>query len=175
MNDRIENCLISDADNILSLYQSARDLQTSKRMVVWPIFEKSFIENEINELRQWKLVIEDDIVCNWAITFSDKEIWEEKDKNDSIYIHRIATNSEFRGNKYIHKIVKWAKEYAKQKEKQFVRLDTLGNNTKLIEHYTSAGFKFLGMFELTDTSNLPGHYQKEPNCCRFEIDLAEGE
>ena len=72
-------------------------------------------------------------------------------------------------------IVKWAREYAKQKEKQFVRLDTLGNNTKLIEHYASAGFQFLGIFELTDTSNLPGHYQNEPHCCLFEIDLAEGE
>src|SRR5688572_185981 len=174
MADKIENCLMNDADSILSLYQSARDLQTSKGMVVWSIFEKSFIEKEINVLRQWKLVIENIIVCNWAITFSDKEIWEEKDKNDSIYIHRIATNPAFHGNRYIHKIVKWAREYAKQKEKQFVRLDTLGNNTKLIEHYTSAGFQFLGMFELTDTSNLLGHYQKEHNCCLFEIDLAKG-
>jgi len=171
MNGKIENCLMDDADEILSLYQSARELQASKGMAVWPIFEKSFIEKEINELRQWKLVVGDVIVCNWAITFSDKEIWEEKDKNDSIYIHRIATNPAFRGNKYIHKIVKWAREHAKQKEKQFVRLDTLGNNTRLIEHYTSAGFQFLGMFELTDTSNLPGHYQNEPNCCLFEIDL----
>ena len=173
MNEKIENCLVDDVDNILSLYQSARDLQTSKGMVVQPVFEKSFIEKEINELRQWKLVIEDTIACDWAITFSDKEIWGEKDKNDSIYIHRIATNPAFRGNRYIHKIVKWASEYAKQKEKQFVRLDTLGNNTRLIAHYTSAGFQFLGIFELTDTSNLPGHYQIEPNCCLFEIDLFE--
>ena len=50
----------------------------NKGMVVWPIFEKSFIEKEINELRQWKLVIEDIIACNWAITFADKEIWERK-------------------------------------------------------------------------------------------------
>lgn len=171
MNEKIENCLVDDVDNILSLYQSARDLQTSKGMVVQPVFEKSFIEKEINELRQWKLVIEDTIACNWAITFSDKEIWGEKDKNDSIYIHRIATNPAFRGNRYIHKIVNRAKEYAKQKEKLFVRLDTLGNNTKLIEHYKSAGFEFLGIFKLTDTSNLPCHYQIEPNCCLFEIDL----
>ena len=65
-------------------------------MEVWPLIEKSFIEKEIKELRQWKLVIEDFIVCNWAIAFSDKEIWEERDKNDSIYIHRIATNPAFR-------------------------------------------------------------------------------
>lgn len=171
MKEKIVICIMNDIDNILSLYQSARDLQTGKGMVVWPIFEKDFIEKEITEQRQWKLVIDDIIACNWAITFSDKEIWGEKDKNDSIYIHRIATNPIFRGNRYIDKIVSWAKEFAKQRNKHFVRLDTLGNNTKLIEHYTSAGFQFLGMFELTDTSNLPGHYQNEPNCCLFELDL----
>ena len=171
LDGKISTCMLKDSDMILSLYQSARDLQTQKGMVVWPVFKKDLIENEITEQRQWKLVIEDDIACNWAITFSDKEIWGEKDKDDAIYIHRIATNPILRGNRYIDKLVVWAKEYAKQKGKRFVRLDTLGNNTGLIKHYTSAGFKFLGMFELSDTSNLPGHYKVEPNCCLFEIDL----
>jgi len=171
VNHKISNCILEDSDKILSLYQSARDLQTQKGMVVWPIFEKGVIEKEINEQRQWKLVINDTIACNWAITLSDKEIWGKKDKDDAIYIHRIATNPIFRGNRYIDKIVVWAKGYAKQKDKRFIRLDTLGNNIGLIKHYTSAGFEFLGMFELADTSNLPGHYQVEPNCCLFEVDL----
>ena len=169
---RIDNCTIGDSNEILLLYEAARRLQTQKGMVVWPLFEKEFIEREIHELRQWKLVINDTIACNWAVTFDDKDIWGEKEKGDAIYIHRIATNPTFCGNRYIEKIVEWAKVYAFQKGKQFVRLDTLGNNTKLIEHYKSAGFEFLGMFELADTSGLPGHYQKEPNCCLFEIDLA---
>ena len=167
----IANCLLSDADNILSLYESARELQTQRNMVVWPIFDKAFIEKEIQEQRQWKIVIDNSIACNWTITFDDKEIWGELDRNDSIYIHRICTNANFRGNRYIDKIVEWAKAYAKQIGKQFVRLDTLGDNKKLIKHYTSSGFDFLGMFELTDTATLPSHYQNEPNCCLFEIDL----
>lgn len=166
----ITNCLMKDAANILSLYESARELQTQRNMVVWPLFDTSFIEKEIQEQRQWKILIDKEIACNWMITFEDKEIWGEKDRGDSIYIHRICTNPNLRGNRYIDKIVAWAKVYAKQIGKQFVRLDTLGNNTKLIEHYTSAGFEFLGMFELTDTTALPSHYQNEPNCCLFEID-----
>lgn len=162
---------MSDADDILLLYQAARDLQTQKQMVVWPVFERSFIEKEIQEQRQWKLLIGDTIACNWAITFNDKEIWGEKDKNDSIFIHRIATNPFMRGNRYVDRIVDWAKGYAKEKGKSFIRLDTLGNNTKLIEHYTSAGFDFLGIIKLPDTANLPGHYHKEPNCCRFEMPI----
>jgi GNAT superfamily N-acetyltransferase len=171
LNMEIKKCLLTDTNEILSLYEAARNLQTQRKMVVWPSFEKSFIENEINQERQWKIIVDDIIACNWAITFEDKEIWGDKDKDDSIYIHRICTNPTLRGKRYIDEIVKWAKPYAKQIGKQFVRLDTLGNNTKLIEHYTSAGFNFLGMFELTNTANLPKHYQDEPNCCLFEIDL----
>ena len=165
----IKNCSLNDADTILSLYDAAMDLQTKKNMVVWPRFEKSFIEKEIMEERQWKLIIDNDIACNWAITFDDKEIWEERDNNNSIYIHRIATHPRFRGNRFIDTIVTWSKTYALSKGKQYVRLDTLGNNTKLIEHYTSAGFNFLGIAKLANTQNLPAHYHKEPNCCRFEI------
>jgi ribosomal protein S18 acetylase RimI-like enzyme len=167
----IKNCLKRDANEILSLYEAARNLQTQRKMVIWPHFDKSFIEKEINEQRQWKIVIDKTFVCNWAITFDDKEIWGEKDRNDAIYIHRICTNPQLRGNRYIDSIVEWAKIYAKQLGKRYVRLDTLGNNTKLIEHYTSSGFEFLGMFKLTDTATLPKHYQDEPNCCLFEIDL----
>ena len=167
----IKNCTLADTNGILSLYQAARNLQIQRKMVVWPSFEKSFIEKEINEARQWKIVVDDVIACNWAITFEDKEIWGDKVQDNSVYIHRICTNPNFRGNRYIEKIVEWAKVYSGQSGKQFVRLDTLGDNTKLIKHYTSAGFNFLGMFKLTDTATLPKHYQDEPNCCLFEIDL----
>jgi GNAT superfamily N-acetyltransferase len=166
----IKNCSMIDANEILLLNEAARNLQTQRKMVIWPSFEKSFIENEINEKRQWKIVSENIIACNWTITFEDKEIWGERDKDDAIYIHRICVNPTMRGKRYIDGIVEWPKQYARQIGKQFVRLDTLGDNTKLIEHYTSAGFEFLGMVKLTDTTNLPAHCQDEPNCCLFEID-----
>lgn len=172
---KIKSCTEADADKIIVLYEAARNLQTQRKMVVWPFFEKTFIEKEIGEGRQWKIDSDNSIACNWVITFEDKEIWGEKDQNDSVYIHRICTHPAFRGKRYIDAIVEWAKQYAKHLGKRFIRLDTLGNNTKLIEHYTSAGFDFLGMNQLTDTSNLPIHYQNEPNCCLFQIDLKNGD
>lgn len=167
----ITHCLLDDADHLLKLYAFARELQVQRGMVVWPFFEKTFLEAEILEQRQWKLIIENQLACNWAITYEDKEIWEEKDNNNSIYIHRIVTHASFRGNRFIDNIVQWAIQHAREKQKLFVRLDTLGNNTKLIQHYTSAGFRFLGINKLANTATLPLHYQQEPNCCLFEISL----
>ena len=129
------------------------------------------IEKEIAENRQWKLVVNNTIVCVWAISFSDEQIWEKRNEDTAIYIHRIATNPEFRGQNFVKTIVDWAKGYAVENRKKFIRLDTLGNNTKLIEHYCNAGFDFLGMFLLNQTNELPLHYQKEPNCCLFEIKI----
>jgi ribosomal protein S18 acetylase RimI-like enzyme len=167
----ITNCTQTDLPQILNLYEHARELQQRRKMVVWPDFSERFILNEIDEERQFKIVINNDIACNWAITFNDKEIWENRDRDDSIYIHRICTNRDYRGNRYIDNIVDWAKKYAIEKNKKYIRIDTLGNNTKLIEHYTSAGFDFLGIFKLTNTSALPKHYQDEPNCCLFQWKL----
>ncbi len=165
----ISSCLVEDVDAVFNLYEQARILQRLKNMVVWPFFEKKFLENEIINGQQWKLVSDGEIACNWTIAVADKEIWEEKESGDAIYIHRITTNPNFRGNNFVTKIVEWAKVFAIENKRKYVRLDTLGNNTKLIEHYTKSGFTFLGIFKLTNTTNLPAHYQIEPNCCLFEI------
>lgn len=167
----IQNCLPGDLNEILTLYQAARDLQTERKMVVWPQFNTSLIETEIKELRQFKIVIDGVMACNWAITFTDKEIWEQRDQHDAVYIHRICVHSGYRGLRFVDWIVEWAKQYALSHQKKYVRLDTLGNNTKLIQHYTSAGFNFLGIHLLTNTAGLPKHYQDEPNCCLFELEV----
>lgn len=166
---QIENCTDNDFNTILFLYDAARKLQASKEMVVWPEFENKLIDKEIREKRQWKILIDGIMACNWAIAYEDKDIWEEKEKGDAIYIHRIATHPDYRGLNLVKDIVAWARQHARQKNKKYIRLDTLGNNKRLIKHYTSCGFTFLGMVKLANTSNLPGHYQAEPNCCLFEL------
>ncbi len=167
----IQNCTAADIDEIFRLYRIASDYQRSKQsVVVWPEFERGLVEQEIKERHQWKLVIGSQIACVWATTFSDEQIWEERNSDAAVYIHRIATDPSFRGRDFVSIIVEWAKGYATDNNKDFVRLDTLGNNTRLIQHYKNAGFDFLGMFDLKDTSGLPPHYHNVP-ACLFEIRL----
>lgn len=167
----IENCTAKDIEEIFRLYGLASEYQRSKPgVVVWPKFERQLVSTEIDENRQWKLLMDNEIACVWATTFSDAQIWEEKNSDSAVYIHRIATNPNFRGRNFVRIIVEWSKAYALKHGKDFVRLDTLGNNEALITHYTNAGFTFLGLFELKDTSNLPEHYHHAP-ACLFEISL----
>ncbi|MEP6713042.1 MAG: GNAT family N-acetyltransferase [Ferruginibacter sp.] len=168
---RIENSTSEDIPEIFRLYRIASEYQKTKQgVVVWPAFERQLVETEIAQDRQWKLIIDEEIACVWATTFSDEQIWEQRNADAAVYIHRIATNPNLRGKNFVSIIVAWAKDYAKNKSKDFVRLDTLGNNTKLIDHYARAGFSFLGMFDLKDTKGLPDHYHNIP-ACLFEIKL----
>jgi len=166
----ITNSTIADIDEIFRLYHMATRYQQSKNAVCWPQFERSLIETEIAEGRQWKLTAGDAIACVWATTFSDPLIWEEKNKDPAVYIHRIAVNPAFRGMHLVNQIVGWAKTYAAASHKQFIRLDTVGENKGLTKHYTASGFKFLGISKLHHTAGLPAHYDNA-SVSLFELPL----
>lgn len=170
---KIQNSVLQDIDIIFELYDKARDYQKIKFINnLWPKFERSMVEAEINNNQQWKLVIDGKIACIWATTFSDPKIWEERNIEPSVYIHRIATNPDFRGQNLVQKIVNWTKVYAKSNKKQFVRLDTCGRNERLIQYYQNCGFRFLGIWKLKNPKGLPQHYIGA-EVCFFEIDLID--
>ena len=154
----IKNCVNSDIHYILTLYGHARDYQKIKGAVLWPQIESALVENEILENRQWKIVENNEIACVWATTFDDPLIWKEKNNDPSVYIHRIATNPDYRGKHLVGKIVAWARTYAKANNKTFIRLDTVGENKGLIAYYQKSGFAFLGLTYLKANTQLPAHY-----------------
>jgi ribosomal protein S18 acetylase RimI-like enzyme len=155
----IKNATEKDIDEIFNFYETASAYMKDRYEVYWPPFKRSMVEKEIKENRQWKLIIENKTACIWATTFDDPQIWEEKNTDPAVYIHRIAVDPGHRGKNFVRDIVEWAKAYGKQNGKKFIRLDTVGENHKLIAHYQKCEFTFLGLKKLKDTSCLPGHYQ----------------
>jgi RimJ/RimL family protein N-acetyltransferase len=158
MNLQINNSSIHDIDEIFRLYKIATEFQKTRFSVHWPEFDRKLVETEILENRQWKIVIDSKIACIWATTFNDPQIWEERNEDPSVYIHRIATNPDFRGQNLVGQIVEWVKIYAKENQKEFVRMDTVGDNIGLVHYYEKCGFDFLGLLKLKNTEGLPAHY-----------------
>ncbi len=166
----IQNSKIEDLEEIFRLYELATDFQKSKKMVTWPEFSKEMVIKEIEEEQQYKLLINNKIACVWAIATSDPLIWKEKNTDAAIYIHRIATNPEFKGNKLVSQIANWSKAYAEKHHIDYIRMDTVGENLGLINYYKKCGFKFLGLSKLEETKGLPAHY-KNATVSLFEIKL----
>ncbi len=167
----VQQCTVEDIPQILKLYEHARAKQVERNMVVWPMFEAAFLEKEILNKQQFKLTDGDVLTCNWAITYEDKEIWGVKDQDDSIFVHRIATNNNYRGNDFVKTIVDFLVPFTIEMGRKYLRLDTLGDNQKLIAHYQKCGFTYLGPRILTDVAALPKHYQECNLCQLFEIAL----
>jgi len=164
---QIKNSELSDLDSIFDFYRVATAYMKSKNQVAWPEFERALIEKEIEENRQWKILIDDMIACIWATTLSDEEIWGRENVTPSLYIHRIATHQNYRGLNLVGKIVEWADDYCRRSNLKYIRLDTVGLNKGLINHYAKFGFEFLGARTLEDASSLPDHYS-EGKVCFFQ-------
>lgn len=167
---QIINGTSADIDIIFSLYDAGTILQKQVAQKHWLGFDRELIENEIREKRLWKMVAHNQIVCVFSIAFEDPFIWKEKDRDPSIYIHRIATHPAFRGNGYVKSIVEWARVYAAENGKEFIRMDTGSGNEKLNNYYVSCGFDYLGIVATGDAPELPAHYRGGTSSL-FEIQL----
>ena len=107
---KIKNSKLEDLDTIFKLYEIATAYMKSKAEVAWPKFEKKMVIAEINNKSQWKLEIDEQVACIWATTLKDELIWGEENE-PSLYIHRIASNPSFRGERLVGKILDWSKKY----------------------------------------------------------------
>jgi ribosomal protein S18 acetylase RimI-like enzyme len=149
---------INDLETIFGFYDKAIAFQKAVSHQHWLPFEKDLVEREISEKKQWKIEVDGRIVCVFAITFSDPHIWGDKNRDAAIYIHRIVTDPDFRGNNLVGRIVEWAKKYGKEQGKKYVRMDTWADNLKLRAHYEKFGFTHLGIVTPQNLSELPAHY-----------------
>ena len=169
-NFKITNSTINDTDAILKLYDDGTAYQKTVAKTSWKGFERQMVEKEIAENKQWKIIIDGQIACVFSTTFSDPFIWQEKNKDPAIYIHRIVTNPLFRGHSFVKKIIVWAKQFAKGNNKQFIRMDTGSGNEKLNNYYVSCGFNYLGITKIVENEILPAHY-KNRDFSLFEMKI----
>ena len=155
---QIINCTMADMPLMLEFYDMARDYQKEKSTRHWQSFNPALIKKEIAEKRQWKILEKDKIVCIFMTAYDDPFIWGERNNDPAVYIHRIVTHPGWRGNNYTLRIIEWAKDHGRSLGKKFLRMDTWGDNPKLIDYYTKCGFNFLEIVTPETTSNLPAHY-----------------
>ncbi|PSL44223.1 ribosomal protein S18 acetylase RimI-like enzyme [Chitinophaga niastensis] len=154
----ILNSTMNDIDRIFDLYDDAVAFQKTRFNKHWQSFDQEMVATEIKEGRQWKIVEDGATACIFASAFSDPFIWGEKNTDPAIYLHRIVTNPLFRGKNYVLTIIEWAKVYGKKMNKDYIRIDTWGDNQYLIDYYVKCGFTFLGLMTPEDAATLPSHY-----------------
>ncbi|WP_231426725.1 MULTISPECIES: N-acetyltransferase [Pedobacter] len=158
MQLNVINSQPTDIDLIFDFYDMAIAHQKKVFNKHWQGFSRELVQTEIAENRQYKILVDGEVACVFAVTFNDQLIWGDRDY-ESIYIHRIVTHPNFRGFSFVKEIIKWAKEYAVANGIKYIRMDTWADNEKLLAYYTSCGFDFVGVVTLEKSEGLPKHYE----------------
>lgn len=158
-NIQIINSETSDIPFVLLLFDSAIAYQQANGYNLWPRFSRELIEVEVAEKRHWKIVEDGSILCVFSVMYNDPVIWGiERDREPSVYLHRIAVNPQHKGKGMMRLIKAWALDHAKQIGKTFVRMDTWGDNENIRGYYISCGYHYIGQQVLSNVKGQPGHY-----------------
>ncbi|MEP7077289.1 MAG: GNAT family N-acetyltransferase [Acidobacteriota bacterium] len=164
------NITKDEIDLVFDFYDKAIEFQKTVFHKSWLGFDRILVETEIEEKRSWKIEDDDVVACIYSVTYSDPIIWGANSGESAMYIHRIVTNPDCRGRGYVRSITGWATDFARSNNLRFVRMDTWGDNEKLINYYKDCGFSFRGVVTPEKSAELPKHYS-DINLSLFEIDL----
>jgi len=143
-----------------SFWQAALAYQKERNLPLWSPFPEATISVEINESRHFSgFVFANNLAGFFSVTLSDPIIWGEAERGDAIYVHRMCVNPAVKGNNFAGQVLAWACGNAVAKERKFVRMDTWGDNQRLVDYYVKCGFTLIGFKKLSDVSGLPPHYR----------------
>ena len=148
---------MSDLGLIFQLFEHSIGYQEKKGYPVWRDYDKNAIIRDIENRNQYKVVVDGATLIVFSVCYTDKVIWRALDKGESIYLHRIVVNPEFKGQKLFGTILDWVIEHSKRKGLRSIRMDTWAANPTIINYYKNFGFVFIENYTTPDSKELPVH------------------
>ena len=153
----VRNTEMSDLPFIFSLFDQSIKYQEKHGYPAWRNYDRNAIIRDIESKNQFKVVIDSAAAIVFSVCYSDKIIWRDFEKGESMYLHRIVVNTAFKGQKLFGVILNWAINHCKQKSLTSIRMDTWAANPTIIEYYKGFGFRFVENYTTPDSSELPIH------------------
>jgi ribosomal protein S18 acetylase RimI-like enzyme len=151
----ISDVLSEELPLVHGFYEAAIAFQKLHDYNVWNGYAKELLVKEARDHLLHKLEIDGKIALVFSAIYSDKLLWHETDRDDAVYVHRLAVNPEYRGRKLFRHVFAWLLEEAKNKKRKFLRLDTWGDNPKMIRYYESFGYRFVRNYSSGNDERLP--------------------
>ena len=107
-NFKIINTTRQDLPLIYDLFDQSIAYQEKNGYPVWRDYDKGAIVRDIESKNQYKAVNNSGTGIIFSVAYRDPVIWREMDKGESIYLHRIVVNPDFKGQKLFGLIVDWS-------------------------------------------------------------------
>jgi ribosomal protein S18 acetylase RimI-like enzyme len=143
-----------------ALWQQAAVFQARIGAPAWTAFPGAIIAADMAEARHFMGERTDGVCAGFfSMVWRDEAIWQERDRDDAVYIHRMCGNPETRGDRFAAHVFAWALRFARATDRACVRMDTWAENARLIAYYERCGFVRVGTRTIGDEPRLPPHYQ----------------
>ncbi|HTE33315.1 MAG TPA: GNAT family N-acetyltransferase [Chryseolinea sp.] len=151
---------MKDLRQVYDFFEHSIAYQEKKGYPVWKNYDKHSIINDVENKNQYKVEVDTMTAIVFSVHYSDKIIWRDLDKGQSMYLHRVVVNPAFKGQRLFGRILDWAIEHSRQKQLNSIRMDTWADNPAIISYYKSFGFNFVENYTTPDTEQLPVHNRK---------------
>ncbi|MBB3067694.1 5,10-methylene-tetrahydrofolate dehydrogenase/methenyl tetrahydrofolate cyclohydrolase/GNAT superfamily N-acetyltransferase [Paenibacillus baekrokdamisoli] len=144
----VKRAAIEESSDVLQLWKGSAQWLQSKGINQWdPDF---FRIEQIHESFQdgseiYIARLNGELVGTLQIWWSDPEVWEALDDQESGYIHRFAVSRNHGGLGIGSLLLDWAETYIRSKGKHQVRLDCMATNERLNQYYLDNGYQPRGV------------------------------
>jgi ribosomal protein S18 acetylase RimI-like enzyme len=155
---RCEVASRADLPDVRAAYEHARTMQRERSAIVWPEFADDAILREIEDLRLFRVVIDDTLAGVFSVAYDDSAIWGSHERGEHLYLHRIARAAGCPSRGLVDAVLSWATERCTSLGRAGLRMDTWASNTALIEFYRERGFHLVEERRLGADPRLPSHY-----------------
>lgn len=151
----ITTAVEADFPVICDLFEEAIRFQKANQYTGWNDYDQAFIRSDIKNGLLYKIVAGDEIACIFSIYLRDELIWRHREKDNAVYLHRVVLNRKFAGEKLFGNVLEWAMQFANEKKRLYIRMDTWAENEKIIAYYMGYGFSFVESYTTPVTAVLP--------------------
>jgi ribosomal protein S18 acetylase RimI-like enzyme len=158
----VKNTSPTDLKTIHALFDHSVIYQEKHGYPDWRNYDKHAILKDIEDGNQYKVMVDSRIGIVFSVCYSDKIIWRDREKGDSMYLHRIVVNPEFKGKRLFGEILNWSIEHCNQRALKNIRMDTWAENPTIVNYYKTFGFTVIEDYTTPETEELPVHNRNLP-------------
>lgn len=115
------------------------------RLVNKPLWDESHftleaIKNKYDNPIFYVGVIDNEIIGGFILVENDRLYWPEVVDNSAYYFHKLVISNKYCGKSYSDEMIEWVKNYGREMNKKYIRLDYDGNRKTITDLYTRNGF-----------------------------------
>lgn len=155
---RVEPATPDDLPAVHAAYADARALQRERGANLWPQFPDAFILAEIEAGRLFRVMDGTALVGVFSVAYEDAAIWDEDERGEHIYLHRLARAATYPGRGLLDAVLAWARAHCRALGRAGLRMDTWASNAALVAFYERQGFRVVGRRRIGIDPRLPAHY-----------------